>query len=221
MISEDFQYLLKRLGPTKDKESVEKTYADSYRGRLPPSLIDFWVDHGWGNYAGGMLKICDPAEFFSVIQLILKNDKDFKSQECLVFAFTVFGRLFAWHPEHREFSIDLLDYTLSASSYIRPEEKTNEDIEIASYLITFNQERNDLCDASDKPMYARAVKELGYPTLDECFGFFPALILGGQKDVQHLKRVKAREHFAILAELRGVELMDFGSLPPKFVREIG
>jgi hypothetical protein len=220
MISEDFQYFIGQLGSVQDQESVEKTYADSYRGRLPASLIDFWNEEGWGSYADGMLKICDPELFVGVLQLIFKNDKDFKPRECSIFAFTVFGRLFGWHPVHREFSIDLIDYSLSASSYVHPEEKTNEEIEIASYLTTFKKERNDLRDESDKLIYARAVKKLGHPALDECFGFFPALPLGGQKIVQNLKRVKAREHFALLAQLRPIQLVDFGILPAKIIREI-
>ena len=38
---------------------------------------------------------------------------------------------------------------------------------------------------------------------DECFGYVPLLALGGKEDVEHLKKVKMKEHIAVITQLTG------------------
>jgi hypothetical protein len=221
MISKLFQHFLNKQGPVRDQQHVETEYANSYRGRLPATLIEFWINYGWGSYADGMLKLCDPAMFSGVLERALGMDSIFKPQECLVFAFTAFGELNVWRSDHLAFRINLIGYELYSDSLFNNARKVEEDIEITTPLMTFKKDRNDVRDKSNRPLYDDAVKLLGYPSLDECFGFHPALPLGGERNLKHLKRVKAREHFGILAQMRPLRLMDYQNFPPKFVRDIG
>ena len=53
------------------------------------------------------------------------------------------------------------------------------------------------------PKYKEAVEKLGRLEHDECFGYVPLLGLGGPESVDHLKKVKPREHIEIITQLVG------------------
>ncbi|WP_259779841.1 DUF1851 domain-containing protein [Aestuariispira ectoiniformans] len=76
-------------------------------------------------------------------------------------------------------------------------------------------------DEDDKPLFARAKKKLGALEPGECYGFFPALAMGGAPKLENLKRVQALEHFLFLAQLQQFTLVDFLSRPVREVRLIG
>lgn len=51
--------------------------------------------------------------------------------------------------------------------------------------------------------YKAAIKQLGTLEYDECFGYVPLLALGGKESVNNLKKVKIREHIALITEISG------------------
>ena len=51
--------------------------------------------------------------------------------------------------------------------------------------------------------YKAAIKKLGDLEYDECFGYVPLLALGGKESVDNLKKVKIREHIAMIYEFVG------------------
>jgi len=221
MISDKFQFIVKEYGPVVDPVRVDPMYAVQFSHHLPSTLVDFWVEKGWGNYADGLLKICDPSLLVGVLNLVLDGDQDFRPEESFAYAYSAFGVLFVWNASNGAIKIDLLDNTVSAPRMFRPPKQRNPDIEVCVPLMSFENDVYDVHDDFGRPMYARAVRTLGRPGLDECFGFFPALRAGGNRDVANLKRVKSREHFAILAQLTGFDLIDRTKFPPKVVRQIG
>jgi Domain of unknown function (DUF1851) len=58
----------------------------------------------------------------------------------------------------------------------------------------------------ERDFFAAAVARHGALEPGEVFGFFPALQLGGAYAVENLKRVRAAEHFVILAQLERFKL---------------
>lgn len=52
-------------------------------------------------------------------------------------------------------------------------------------------------------LYEKAVDKYGTLNYDECFGYVPILALGGKESVNNLKKVKIREHIALITELAG------------------
>ena len=69
--------------------------------------------------------------------------------------------------------------------------------------------------------YLLVPKETCNLELGECYGFFPALAMGGAPKLENLKRVKALVHFAFLAQLQPFTLMDYLARPIKAIRQIG
>ena len=59
---------------------------------------------------------------------------------------------------------------------------------------------------NSKPLFTRALRKCGALEFGECYGFFPALGLGGLGVLSELRRVRALEHFAIIAQLEPIEL---------------
>lgn len=53
------------------------------------------------------------------------------------------------------------------------------------------------------PKYKEAVKKPGKLEHDESFGYVPLLGLGGPETVEHLQKVKTREHIEIITQLVG------------------
>jgi len=80
----------------------------------------------------------------------------------------------------------------------------------------------DFEDDAGKPLFKRAARKLGSLEIGECYGFVPALALGGIADIARLKRQKAPEHFAIVAQTMEYNLIDVqGYGQSVVVRSIG
>ena len=52
-------------------------------------------------------------------------------------------------------------------------------------------------------LYNQAVEKYGSLSFDECFVFAPLLALGGKESVDNLKKVKTKEHIALIVEMTG------------------
>lgn len=70
-------------------------------------------------------------------------------------------------------------------------------------------------------LFARTLKKLSELSPGEVYGFFPALAMGGSARLDTLRKVKALEHLAFLAQLGPARLMDYRSGRESFVRELG
>ena len=51
--------------------------------------------------------------------------------------------------------------------------------------------------------YFDAKTKLGEIDLDQCFGYVPLLGLGGAEKVEHLQKVKLKEHISLIAQTMG------------------
>jgi hypothetical protein len=51
--------------------------------------------------------------------------------------------------------------------------------------------------------YDEAVEKYGELEYDECFGYVPLLALGGNESVNNLKKVKMKEHIALIYNMVG------------------
>lgn len=220
MISDDFKYFVSINGNPSFQQHVNPDDIEKYRSAVPSALFNFWLEMGWGDYADGLLRIRDPSLLNPILELLLGNDSQLRPEDCTLYAHSVFGDLFIWNRLHGRLVVNLLTYNMDAPRALNPTRRMPDDREIAVPLIGFKKDKYDCFDTSGVALFDRACKALGYPGPDECFGFFPALPLGGERVLGNIKRVKAREHFGILAQLRRPKLIDYRARPPIFVREI-
>ena len=207
-LNPDFAYCLKKFGLPISGEAVPPEVIAAYAGRTPSSLHDFWKQCGVGLWLDGRFQLCRPDRYQPILDMILANDPDFPPAESTLLGFTAFGRLLIWHNKQYLLTIDLVNkvaYTehLSPKHPILPP-----DLSVGLDLSFVDDPSYDFLEHTDdaKPLFAQALKKLGPLAFGECYGFFPAMGLGGLGVLSELRRVRALERFAIIAQLDPIEL---------------
>jgi hypothetical protein len=203
-----FAYMLRKLGEPRFAAKISDEEAGRYAGRVPDALIRFWSEHGRGAYLDGLYWICDPAPFDPLLALIFAGDAELDPAEMTVVAHTAFGSLKLWHRRRRSMLVDLLVSTVfNQSERAWHDAKTgqpfSENFGVGTTVAITGSEYLP----EEKELLAAAAARLGPLEPGEVYGFFPALQLGGAYKVENLRRVKAPEHFAFLAQLQRFDLV--------------
>ena len=223
-MSDDLQEFVTDFGVPQQPEEVPSDVIVHFTTKLPPSLIRFWTHHGVGMWGGGKVQFCRPDRYAGLVNEILSGDPDFHPDRTHLYAFGVFGELLLWNEQHEIVRVEL-PYLVATADRTRPSVKQiDPDISIASPLMDLEDERNFSLWSNDPtpvPIFKACLKRLGPLQLGECFGLFPALALGGSVSVESVKKVKALEHFSLLAQLGPIRLCDYADGRERFVRHLG
>lgn len=110
-----------------------------------------------------------------------------------------------WHQDYGFTVIDIL-YGTVICRHLTTNIKRDQNRDRA-FIVPFGAEA-DAYDKNGKPLFKRAISKLGRLEIGECYGFFPALALGGSPELENLKRVRAPEHFTIIAQTLEFNLID-------------
>lgn len=225
-----FAYMLRKLGEPRFAAKTTPAEAERYAGRVPEALIRFWSEHGRGAYLDGLYWISDPEPFDPLIATIFKDDPEFDPAEMTHVAHTAFGSLKLWHRRRRGVLVDLL-----TSTVFNPPERSwhdaktglpfSENFSIGTLVAITGAEYTE----DQKDLLASAMTRQGPLAPGEVYGFSPALQLGGSYTAENLRRVRAIEHLAFLAQLARLNLVSLTvPEPPAFpygrtevVRKIG
>ena len=124
----------------------------------------------------------------SAAQRLLEDWLDLGSEKPLVFLRSSFAHLYFWY----EGAVYSLEVHRGSVSRVTPK---------IGFMFTL------LCDPEIQEKILRSslheqmLPRIGPPARDECYAFEPALALGGPGTPDTIRRVKIREHLAILAQL--------------------
>ncbi len=203
---------IENAGPFLDRRPASDAMLARWKGVLPDIAIDFWKQYGMVQTHGGLIQWCDPDEMSRIIRLVFGNDPDFDPDQIHVYAYSAFGSLYAWNKDFNKIEIDLTDGWVWCTKYFAPNKQSNVNLKFISALEKVTPSHHDLFDEDRVLLFDRTVAKLGRLDFGECYGFFPALSLGGATRLENLKRVKALEHFVFLAQavdfkLTGVDVM--------------
>jgi hypothetical protein len=170
----------------RPEPSRRLTQADlvELNGRVPPALLAYYGEVGVGRYSDGLFRTVDPR----VARPLIEPYEEPKALDSTFFI-TAFGDFAYFHEGRMTLVMPFLD--TSMDWWFDPTNVFN------VTLVDANSIKNLLL----RPVFRAASKRLGPPDDDECFGFFPAIPLGGKIDAGAVKRVKLREHLAILRQL--------------------
>ncbi|MBB4010678.1 GAD-like domain-containing protein [Allorhizobium taibaishanense] len=212
-----FAYMIKKLGEPEQAQIVSKEEADSYRGRLPDALLNFWQEHGRGSYKDGTYWICDPAPYRGVIDEIFKFDPKYRPEEMTAIGYDGLGELWIWHREFYDITVTLkLSEVSNPPDSSRTDSKTGEkfspDFSIGTYIASIRN-YDPPCDDDGEPLIPQAIARLGRLNHDEIYGYVPALMLGGQNMASSLQKFSAPEHMMFLASLQPLVLTEL--TPPE------
>lgn len=163
-------------------ETVKK-----YENILPAELIKIWKEYGYCTMLDGYLRVIDPDDYRELV-----NDTYFLGTESIPIMVTAFGDVLSLKGKY----VYILQYKYSTF-----------DVIAACFDMLMEEMESEYYQSKhanfEITKYQEAVKKLGRLDHDECFGYVPLLGLGGPETVEHLQKVKTREHIEIITQLVG------------------
>ena len=167
---------------TKADENIIRKYSES----IPALLMEIWKKYGFGTFFGGYLKVINPDDYMDLLK-----ESYFRGDVSIPILATAFGDIITWEE----------------GQYIRIVRYRYNNFELMigrfDLFLKLLDDKGFLRRFFKLDDYARATEKYGDLAYDECFGYVPLLALGGKEDVGHLKKVKMREHIAVIAQLTG------------------
>jgi hypothetical protein len=178
-----------------DYTIVEKPTSEQltrYRDHIPAEMIEIWEQYGFGVFCDGYLKVVNPDDYADLLAETYQLSSTPSSAPPIVLFATGMGDLLVWEIGY----LALIDYRHGETSIVAK-----------NFTLLFR----NLADGGETLAekfawlpYPAACKQLGEPAYDECFGYVPLIALGGPETVEHLQKVKLREHIALIAEFTGI-----------------
>jgi len=221
-IAENFKDVIQTYGTPKTHAELSPAQMDSWINVVPDSLIDFWKEYGQCSTANGALWFPDPADFSGLMEIIFKNDPEIDHTKCHLIAYSAFGKCFIWSEEYQDISIDLIIGWCFAPGFTDNKLSENENRRVVSFAGALQEDRFDEEDSRGYNLLFRCKNKYGPLKLGECYGFFPALVMGGSGDLETVQRVDALAHFAILAQASSLTLMGLDeNMNMRMVHKIG
>ena len=224
-IHESLQFALDRRGPVARLREASNEEVQRLRDILPVPLADFVEIKGYCSFHDGLFTMCNPDELRPIAAQVFAVDPQFNHADCHVVGFSAFGELVCWSDRYRRFTISLPDSSIYSIALTREDFAPKISLERSAARIVPDRVDADFVDFAGEPMYERCQAMHGRLEPGECYGFFPALAAVGVgspfRRVENIQRVKAMEHFAILAQMGDFHLMKTvpGGVAP--VRRIG
>lgn len=168
------------------KDRVPEQLFKEYEQKLPAQFIDFWQKYGFGTFYNGYLKAINPDDYKELL-----GESCFQGNESIPIFATAFGDLIIWAKNRY---IKIVKYRYGELNVISAG---------ADFFFDDITDGEFDDDVFSVKQYEEAVKKIGDLEYDECFGYVPLLALGGKETVNNLKKVKIREHIALMIQLTG------------------
>ena len=180
------------------KEIIDK-YKNMYQGQsyFPEELIWIWENMGFGVYEDGFLQIVNPDEYEFVFEYI-----DKLLEPTVVWGVTALGNLLVWEGND--------NWTIASDegnrySFIDVNELKDsvDSSRVDVFLnILVNDEEDLTEDFAAKP-YLQIKGKLPKLEYGQCYGYVPALALGGTKSNKNLKVVDTKSYIDIIGQSVG------------------
>lgn len=198
-----FARFLEKFGGPVDRQEVPISSIETYRGKLPDQLLEYWAEHGWCGYGNGIFWIVNPQEYEGVVASWIEGTQFEKRDTYHLIARGAFGDLYLW-GEKTGFSLKIT--SVFSRCVVHDFEITSDEMDRAlqGFLLCRDVKSNDL-----EGLFDRARKKFGTLRHDEMYGFVPALMLGGEATLDHLEKLKAVEHLILLSQLSELEPYHF------------
>lgn len=88
--------LIENFGPPIDRREVPGSTIERYRDKLPPKLLEYWSEHGWGGYGEGILWLVNPQEYDAVVSCWIAGTALASHDSYHLVARSAFGDLYLW-----------------------------------------------------------------------------------------------------------------------------
>jgi len=189
------QYIFTQ-GEIINKKEVSPEYIEKYKGILPDLFLGLWEEFGFSGISNGLITLVDPADFdlyaeeWRAVNDILALD----DQKLTLVAKSAFGDLMFWVE------------TDEGKSYFSIIDILYNKYQVISTADTAKFFRRSLNDDSfveiyfSQKLFEECYEKLGALADDECYGFAPLPVLGGDKTIEYVQKVKMTEYLSICAQ---------------------
>jgi len=163
--------------------AADEAVVNEYRGRLPEPLLEEWSISGFAGFGNGFIWLTNPTEMqYAVGEWGLDPTS-------LIFGRTAFGDLFIWDGKN----VRALFVHDGEMNWLTDDLKMFFEFSLCDDLF--------LEEVVRLSKFREALDRLGAIAADEMYTYVPALALGGEESVDHLKTVKMREQLLLLSQL--------------------
>lgn len=177
-----------------ERQVTDDAFLAKYANTAPKELITLWQEVGFGTFYNGLFRLLPPEEFIFWDDAYIGESGQIKPQ--IPFMITAFGDIFVW----------VYDTCLNESyvAYINIRKGTWK-IGASNVKILFNVRilSNTCIKMFDLEMFPALVSKLGRLAEDECYGYVPALALGGDNDIDKVERVKYVPYIDLICQSLG------------------
>ena len=185
---------------------VPENIINKYKGILPEELIYIWGKMGFGIYENGFLQMVNPDEYEFIFEYV-----DKLLEPTIVWGITALGDLLVWEGnENWTIAPDEGD-RCSIINVRRCNDNVIGDME--GTLNVFIADDDDFFlrekDMFDAKIYLDNKDKLPKLNYGECYGYVPALALGGSKSIKNLKVVDAKAYIHLIGQAVG-KIIDYG-----------
>ncbi len=203
MRDEFIQLLIGNLGEAGSRRDVPESSIEKYRSRLPDALLRYWQEEGWSSYADGLFWIVDPEPYREILDMWLHGTELADIDKYHVIARDAFGSLYAWGERYqRKITVSSLAGGIVALKNQLQKRNPNPDRAMGVFLGSSSRESLDFEDNQGKPLFQRALSNLGQVAEHEMYAFEPPLCMGGKADLEHMVKLNLDVHLMILDQLR-------------------
>ena len=180
------------------RQVADDAFLAKYASKAPKELITLWQEVGLGTFGDGLFRIVPPNDYQDFVDTYIE-DREKQFEYSLPFMTTAFGDIFVWVKDifqNREYVI-FINVRSGKWNIIT----SRMDLLFNVYISTKEWFKRDFeINISD---FSKLVERLGLPAEDECYGYVPALALGGSKSLDNIQVVKMLPYIDMIAQMIG------------------
>ncbi|HGM6770311.1 DUF1851 domain-containing protein [Stenotrophomonas maltophilia] len=184
-----------------DSHRLSNADAEALESLMPAGIRNQLIKRGRSVFRNGRIQLCHPQDLAMVMELALRQVPDLAPSDTLAYAYSAFGTIYFVHTKYGPGQIDLLRGSILCRRLTDNKLSPACISGTATSVFRLPDEKLDLVGHDGLPLFEAAVLKHGPLGVGQCFGFFPALGLGGAAQRDSLQVVDAAVHFSMLAQL--------------------
>ena len=171
---------------------------NKYKGKLPDELLNIWNIMGYGIYENGFMQLVNPDEYEFVFEYI-----DKLLEPSIVFAITAMGDLLIWEG-NKNWTIAPNEGNRVKQIDVRKcKSRVIGEIDFVFDILLGDDYGISGKNFFDSKPYLDIKGKLPKLQYSQCYGYVPALVLGGKVSNKNLQVVDAKTYIDIIGQTVG------------------